>query len=110
MENSKSENSRGVDVLEKPKKRTKKVQPPKKYAVILHNDDYTPMEFVVWILMEIFNKTEEQANSIMLEVHKKGKGMAGIYDFQIAEQKISEAADSAKEHDYPLQVTGESIE
>jgi ATP-dependent Clp protease adaptor protein ClpS len=107
MEHKRSEN---IDILERPKKRVKKLQPPKKYAVILHNDDYTPMEFVVWVLIEFFNKTEEQANSIMLEVHKKGKGVAGIYDFQIAEQKISEVADSAKEHDYPLQVTGESIE
>ena len=110
MEKIRPEDSRGVDVLERPKKRTKKVQPPKKYAVILHNDDYTPMEFVVWILMEFFHKTEEEANSIMLEVHKKGKGVAGIYDHQIAEQKISEVAESAKEHNFPLQVTGNQIE
>ena len=107
MEHIRSEN---VDILERPKKRVKKLQPPKKYAVILHNDDYTPMEFVVWVLIEFFNKTEEQANSIMLEVHKKGKGVGGIYDFQIAEQKISDVADSAKEHKFPLQVTGEPIE
>ena len=100
----------GIGVIEKPKKRVKKIQPPKKYAVILHNDDYTPMEFVVWILMEFFHKTEEEANSIMLEVHKKGKGVAGIYDHQIAEQKISEVAESAKEHNFPLQVTGNQIE
>ena len=100
----------GIGVIEKPKKRVKKIKPPKKYAVNLHNDDYTPMEFVVWILMEFFHKTEEEANSIMLEVHKKGKGVAGIYDHQIAEQKISEVAESAKEHNFPLQVTGNQIE
>ena len=110
MEKIRPEDSRGVDILEKPKKRIKKIKPPKKYAVILHNDDYTPMEFVVWILMEFFHKTEEEANSIMLEVHKKGKGVAGIYDLQIAEQKISEVAESAKEHNFPLQVTGNQIE
>ena len=110
MEKIRPEDSRGVDILEKPKKRVKKIKPPKKYAVILHNDDYTPMEFVVWILMEFFHKTEEEANSIMLEVHKKGKGVAGIYDHQIAEQKISEVAESAKEHNFPLQVTGNQIE
>ena len=108
----------GTHLKEKPRKgatgrglkRVREPNKPSKFAVVLHNDDYTPMEFVVWVLIEFFNKTEEQANSIMLEVHKKGKGVGGIYDFQIAEQKISEAADSAKEHDYPLQVTGESIE
>ena len=97
----------GIGVIEKPKKRVKKIKPPKKYAVILHNDDYTPMEFVVWILMEFFHKTEEEANSIMLEVHKKGKGVAGIYDLQIAEQKIWEVLTAAKENEFPLQVTGE---
>ena len=107
MEHIRSEN---VDVLERPKKRAKKLQPPKKYAVILHNDDYTPMVFVVWILMEFFHKNEEQANSITLEVHKKGSGIAGIYDFQIAEQKIADVAESAKEHNYPLQATGRQIE
>ena len=100
----------GIDVVEKPKKRVKKVQPPKKYAVILQNDDYTPMDFVVWTLMEFFHKNEEQANSITLEVHKKGSGIAGIYDFQIAEQKIADVAESAKEHNYPLQVTGERLQ
>ena len=110
MEHIKSENSDGVEVLERPKKRAKKLQPPKKYIVILHNDDYTPMEFVVWILMEFFHKNEEQANSITLEVHKKGSGIAGIYDFQIAEQKIADVAESAKEHNYPLQVTGEQLQ
>ena len=107
MEHIRSEN---VDVLERPKKRAKKLQPPKKYADILHNDDYTPMEFVVWILMEFFHKTEEEANSIMLEVHKKGSGIAGIYDFQIAEQKIADVSISAKENNYPLQVTGEQLQ
>ena len=110
MEHIRSENSDGVDVLENPKKRVKKLPPPKKYAVILHNDDYTPMVFVVWILMEFFNKNEEQANSITFEVHKKGSGIAGIYDFQIAEQKIADVAESAKEHNYPLQVTGERLQ
>ena len=110
MEHIKSENSDGVEVLERPKKRTKKLQPPKKYIVILHNDDYTPMEFVVWILMEFFHKNEEQANSITLEVHKKGSGIAGVYDYQIAEQKIADVAESAKEHNYPLQVTGERLQ
>ena len=107
MEHIRSEN---VDVLERPKKRAKKLQPPKKYAVIFHNDDYTPMEFVVWALIAFFHKTEEEANSIMFEVHKKGHAVAGIYDYQLAEQKIADVSESAKEHNYPLQVTGRQIE
>ena len=110
MEHIKSENSDGVEVLDRPKKTAKKLDPPKKYAVIFHNDDYTPKDFVVWALIAFFHKTEEVANSITLEVHKKGTGVAGVYDYQIAEQKIADVAESAKEHNYPLQVTGEQLQ
>ena len=88
-------------------KKTKKPKPPRKYKVIYHNDDYTPMEFVTWSLMEFFNKTEIDAQSLTLQVHKEGSAIAGIYDFQIAEQKMSEVLTAAKENEFPLQVTGE---
>ena len=88
-------------------KKTKKRNPPRKYNVIYHNDNYTPMEFVTWSLIEFFNKSEVDAQSITLEVHKLGKALAGIYDFQIAEQKIFEVLTSARENEFPLQVTGE---
>ena len=88
-------------------KKTKKRNPPRKYKVIYHNDNYTPMEFVTWSLIEFFNKSEVDAQSITLEVHKLGKALAGIYDFQIAEQKIFEVLTSARENEFPLQVTGE---
>ena len=65
------------------------------------------MEFVTWSLIEFFNKSEVDAQSITLEVHKLGKALAGIYDFQIAEQKIFEVLTSARENEFPLQVTGE---
>ena len=94
----------GSDTTKKPKKRN----PPRKYKVIYHNDDYTPMEFVTWSLMEFFNKTEVDAQSLTLEVHKLGSAIAGIYDYQIAEQKIWEVLTSAKENQFPLRVTGES--
>ena len=68
------------------------------------------MEFVSWSLIAFFNKTEEEANSLTLEVHKVGKAVAGIYDLQIAETKISEVLESARENQYPLSVTGEPIE
>ena len=89
-------------------KKTKKRNPPRKYKVIYHNDDYTSMEFVTWSLMEFFNKTEIDAQSLTLEVHKLGSAIAGIYDYQIAEQKIWEVLSSAKENEFPLRVTGES--
>ena len=88
-------------------KKTKKLKPPRKYKVIYHNDDYTPMEFVTWSLMEFFHKTEIDAQSLTLEVHKHGSAIAGRYDHQIAEQKIWEVLSSAKENEFPLQVTGE---
>ena len=89
-------------------KKTKKSNPPKKYKVIYHNDDYTPMEFVTWSLMEFFNRTEVDAQSLTLQVHKEGSAIAGIYDYQIAEQKIWVVLTSAKENQFPLRVTGES--
>ena len=89
-------------------KKTKKRNPPRKYKVIYHNDDYTPMEFVTWSLIEFFHRTEIDAQSLTLQVHKVGSAVAGIYDYQIAEQKIWEVLTSAKENQFPLRVTGES--
>ena len=89
-------------------KKTKRPNSPRKYKVIYHNDDYTPMEFVTWSLMEFFHKTEIDAQSLTLEVHKAGFAIAGIYDYQIAEQKIWEVLTSAKENEFPLRVTGET--
>ena len=106
MEHMKS--SGGTDVKERPPKRIKaKLKPPKKFKVIYHNDDYTPMEFVSWSLIAFFNKSEPEADSITLEVHKLGAAVAGIFDYQIAETKINEVLESARENDYPLKVTGE---
>ena len=89
-------------------KKPKRVEPPRRYKVIYHNDNYTPMEFVTWSLMEFFNRTEIDAQSLTLAVHKLGSAVAGVYDYQIAEQKIWEVLTSAKEHEFPLQVTGET--
>ena len=89
-------------------KKTKRPNSPRKYKVIYHNDDYTPLEFVTWSLMEFFHKTEVDAQSLTLKVHKVGSAVAGIYDYQIAEQKIWEVLTSAKENEFPLRVTGEA--
>lgn len=101
-----SESQRGgIGLIDRDEVR--KPTPPFKYKVIFHNDDYTPMDFVVWSLMTHFNKTADEATSIMLDVHQQGKALAGIYDYQIAEQKIYQVTESAKKYNYPLKVTGE---
>ena len=98
----------GADVVDRPPKKKKQPpKPPKKFKVIYHNDDFTPMEFVVWTLQAYFNKSEVDANSTMMEIHKLGAAIAGIYDYQIAEQKVYEVMELAKENDYPLKITGE---
>ena len=100
----------GVVTKEPPKtKRRRQPQKPGKFAVILHNDDYTPMEFVVYALQEVFNHPHERAERIMMSVHKEGLGVAGIYRLEIAEQKAYETAELAKENQYPLKITIEEI-
>ena len=80
---------------------------PKKYKVFILNDDYTAMEFVVDILMNVFHKTNVQAEAIMLEVHKKDRGLCGIYTHEIAETKVIEVAKKAKSNGFPLKATME---
>ena len=79
-----------------------KLKAPNKYNVVLINDDVTPMEFVIQILMIIFTRTSEDAEAIMMEVHEKGKGIAGTYSFEIAEQKVHETVAQARSAGYPL--------
>jgi len=82
-----------------------KTQKPTPYKVLLLNDDYTPMEFVVQVLEQIFNKGTEDAYTIMLHVHQKGVGICGVYTFDVAETKVSQVMDSARENGHPLQCT-----
>lgn len=82
-----------------------KTQKPTPYKVLLLNDDYTPMEFVVQVLEEIFKKGSEDAYTIMLHVHQKGVGVCGVYTFEVAETKVSQVMDSARENGHPLQCT-----
>ena len=79
-----------------------KVELPKKYKVLLHNDDYTTMEFVIFILQSVFRKTLEEAEKIMLEVHRTGVGLCGIYTFEIAESKSKKVQQLARLHSHPL--------
>lgn len=85
-----------------------KVELPKKYKVLLHNDDYTTMEFVIFILQGVFHKTIDEAERIMLEVHKKGIGICGVYTFEIAESKAQKVERLAREYSHPLICTIES--
>ena len=85
------------------------LEEPRLYRVLLHNDDYTSMEFVVFILMEVFRKTGEEATSIMLAVHKRGIGQCGIYPLEIAETKVLEVHRRAREADFPLRCTLEVV-
>lgn len=91
-----------IITIEKSKIKTKK---PKHYKVIMYNDDYTTMEFVVDVLMNIFNKKFEEANKIMLDVHQRGKGIAGIYPYDIAATKVSTAMAMAEEEEFPFKLT-----
>lgn len=84
-----------------------KVKKPSMYKVLMLNDDYTPMDFVVHVLERIFNKNQDEATQIMLHVHTKGVGMCGIYTFEVAETKAHQVMDLARQHQHPLQCTVE---
>lgn len=79
-----------------------KVELPKKYKVLLHNDDYTTMEFVIFILQSVFHKNIEEAERIMMEVHRTGIGLCGIYTFEIAESKSKKVEQLALQNGHPL--------
>lgn len=83
----------------------KKVQLPKKYKVLLHNDDYTTMEFVIYILQSVFHKQLPEAESIMIQVHRNGIGVCGVYTHEIAESKAKKVERVAREHSHPLLCT-----
>lgn len=92
----------GQGLLTKPKVKPKK---PSMYKVLLLNDDYTPMEFVVHVLERIFRKSQDEATQIMLHVHHKGVGICGVYTFEVAETKVVQVIDYARKHQHPLQCT-----
>jgi ATP-dependent Clp protease adaptor protein ClpS len=80
-------------------------QEPKLYRVLLMNDDYTPMDFVIFVLKKFFNKNESDAYQIMLDVHNKGSGLCGIYTFEVAETKVSQVNQFSKANEHPLTAT-----
>ncbi len=84
-------------------RQTAKVKPPPLFQVMLLNDDYTPMEFVVGVLQRFFGKGREQATQIMLKVHREGRGVCGIYPRDVAASKVEQVTEFAREHQHPLQ-------
>ena len=94
----------GTDVLVEKKA---KLEKPKLFRVLLHNDDFTTMEFVVFILQHVFNRETAEAFSIMLKVHNEGIGVAGVYPYEVANMKCEKAMNIAKAREYPLLCTVE---
>lgn len=86
-----------------------KITTPKMFKVIILNDDYTPMDFVILVLRRFFGKTEEQATQIMLDVHKKGSGTAGVYTLEVAEMKVMQVNQFAQLNEHPLKSTLEEV-
>ena len=91
-------------------RKTQRVQPPKMYQVVLLNDDFTPMEFVVLVLQEYFNKDRETATQIMLRIHLEGRGVCGVFTRDLATTKVEQVLQAARHHGHPLQCLAEPVE
>jgi len=96
------QNDHETGILTKAKPKTKK---PAMYKVLMLNDDYTPMDFVIHILQTFFKKSEIDATEIMLQVHQKGVGVCGVFSYEVAETKVVQVIDYARRHEHPLQCT-----
>jgi ATP-dependent Clp protease adaptor protein ClpS len=91
-------------------RRTLRTKPPQMYQVLMLNDDYTPMEFVVQVLQEFFGKDRETATQIMLKIHLDGKGVCGVYSKDVAATKVDQVLDAAHQSGHPLQCVAEPVE
>ncbi len=90
--------------------RKEKLEKPRMYKVLMHNDDYTTMEFVVLVLQKFFSKNADEAHSIMLEVHTRGFGVCGIFTFEVAESKVAKVIKYARENGHPLKCSTEPLD
>ena len=97
----------GSVVLER---RTQRTKPPQMFQVVMLNDDFTPMEFVVMVLQEFFSKDRESATQIMLKIHLDGKGVCGVYSKDVAATKVNQVMDAARKAGHPLQCISEPVE
>jgi ATP-dependent Clp protease adaptor protein ClpS len=91
-------------------RRPQKTKPPQMFQVVLLNDDYTPMEFVVEVIQEFFNKDRETATQIMLKIHLDGKGVCGVFSKDVASTKVDQVTEAARKNGHPLQCVCEPIE
>jgi ATP-dependent Clp protease adaptor protein ClpS len=91
-------------------RKLQKTKPPQMYQVVMLNDDYTPMEFVVVVIQEFFNKDRETATQIMLKIHLDGKGICGVYSRDVAATKVQQVQEAARQAGHPLQCLSEPLE
>jgi ATP-dependent Clp protease adaptor protein ClpS len=98
----------GSQVATRTRTTTRTTRPPQ-YRVLLHNDDYTTMEFVVWVLETVFHHDEATATQIMLHVHRNGTGVAGVYSREVAETRVARVESLARSHEFPLRASAEEI-
>jgi ATP-dependent Clp protease adaptor protein ClpS len=96
------DNTPDIGVVTRTRTRTRK---PAMYKVLMLNDDYTPMEFVVHVLERFFNKSREESTRIMLHVHRRGVGVCGVFTYEVAETKVTQVMDLARQNQHPLQCT-----
>lgn len=104
-QNENSNNSNGTFGGQGEVETINQVTTPKMYKVILLNDDYTPMDFVILVLKRFFAKSDEDATKIMMEVHKKGAGIAGVYTLEVAEMRVMQCNQFARTHKHPFKAT-----
>ena len=102
MSRKSNDEGTSTNIIVKAKPKTKK---PSMYKVLMLNDDYTPMDFVVHVLEQFFGMTREEATRIMLHVHRRGVGICGVFTYEVAETKVAQVVDYARQHQHPLQCT-----
>lgn len=107
MSNKRQEDNESGVALQERQQQQRKAKRPRMYRVVLHNDDYTPMDFVVRLLESVFHRSEAEATRIMLHVHNHGSGVAGIYTHEIAETKVAQVHLLARKNDHPLMASME---
>ena len=90
-------------------KPVERLKQARRFKVLLHNDDYTTMEFVVWVLETVFHHDETTATEIMLHVHRNGMGVAGVYSYEIAETRVKKVQALARDHEFPLRCSMEEV-
>ncbi len=101
-DNKRDDDRPQTGVVTRTRAKTKK---PSMYKVVILNDDYTPMEFVVHVLQKFFHKSSDDATQIMLHIHQRGVGVCGVYPFDVAETKVTQVIDYARQNEHPLQAT-----